>query len=58
MLWPTDFWLASMMPWMMVTRLPAVFYTAMFMPVDKTPRAAPRSSAEIIPFPIRRAAAG
>jgi len=57
MLWPTDLWLVSLMPWLIVTRLPAAFYAAMLVPIDMS-RQAPRESAEIIPFPVRRAAAG
>ncbi len=58
MLWPTDFWLASMMPWLIVTRLPAAFYAAMLTSLNASPERLPRESAEIIPFPVRRAAVG
>ena len=55
-MWPS-FWLYPMMPWVIATQLPAMFYAAWLTPPVSS--AAPRRvSAEIIPFPVRRAAAG
>jgi len=58
MLWPTDLWMVSLMPWLLVTRLPAALYAAMLSPLDMSRGMPVRQSAEIIPFPVRRAAAG
>lgn len=58
-MWPS-LWLYPMMPWLIATRLPAMFVAALLTPPElagAAPRA-PGSSAEIIPFPVRRAAAG
>ncbi len=58
-MWPPSFWLYPMMPWLIATRLPATFYAALLTPPPQQPTA-PRArevSAEIIPFPVRRAAA-
>jgi len=57
-MWP-NFWFYPMMPWVIATRLPAMFYAAWLTPpaAPMAPRA-PRLSAEIIPFPVRRAAIG
>jgi hypothetical protein len=54
-MWPS-FWLYPMMPWVIATRLPAMLCAAWLPPAP--PARAPRFSAEIIPFPVRRAAAG
>ena len=57
-MWP-NFWLYPMMPWVIATRLPAMFYAAWLTPpAMSAAERAPRMSAEIIPFPVRRAAAG
>jgi len=56
-MWPS-LWLYPMMPWVIATRLPAMFCAAWLTPLaPPTPRE-PRLSAEIIPFPVRRVAAG
>lgn len=55
-MWP-NLWLYPMMPWVIATRLPALFYAAWLTPPAAAPRE-PRLSAEIIPFPVRRAAVG
>lgn len=56
-MWPASFWLYPMMPWLIATQLPAIFLSAWATPSEPVP---PHSgtSAEIIPFPTRRAAAG
>ena len=56
-MWPS-FWLYPMMPWVIATQLPAMFYAAWLTPPGSSSAAVPRFSAEIIPFPVRRAAAG
>lgn len=55
-MWPR-FWLYPMMPWVIATQLPAMFYAAWLTP-SASSAPLPRFSAEIIPFPVRRAAAG
>jgi len=55
-MWPS-FWLYPMMPWVIATQLPAIFYSAWLAP-PPLPRTSRRVTAEIIPFPVRRAAAG
>ena len=54
-MWPPSLWFYPLMPWLIATRLPAAFLEALMTP--PTP-ARSRPSAEIIPFPVRRAAAG
>ena len=58
-MWPPSLWFYPVLPWLMATRLPVMFFDAMMAayqpPVRR--RAAP-FTAEIIPFPVRRAAAG
>lgn len=57
-MWP-NFWLYPMVPWVIATRLPAMFYAAWLAPLAASAAAPePRLSAEIIPFPVRRAAVG
>jgi hypothetical protein len=55
-MWPS-FWLYPMMPWVIATQLPAMLYAAWLAPPPSA-TASPPLSAKIIPFPVRRAAAG
>lgn len=63
-MWPPSLWFYPMtpwpmMPWLMATRLPAMFFDAMIAAYQPpSPRRAASFSAEIIPFPVRRVAAG
>lgn len=58
-MWPPCFWFYPVMPWLMATRLPMMFFDAMMSAYQPpAPRRAGSFSAEIIPFPARRAAAG
>ena len=57
-MWPPSFWLYPMMPWLIATRLPAAFWTAFLTPAADEPHQRSPRSAEIIPFPVRRVAAG
>ena len=51
-MWPS-FWFYPMMPWVIATQLPAMFYAAWLTPSAPALHE-PRLSAEIIPFPGRR----
>lgn len=61
-MWPPSFWFYPMtpwpvMPWLLATQLPAMFFEALVAAHQPASRR-PTFSAEIIPFPVRRAVAG
>lgn len=57
-MWPPSFWFYPLMPWLIATRLPAVFFAALVTPPQPATARRKAASAEIIPFPVRRAVAG
>jgi hypothetical protein len=62
-MWPPSFWFYPMMPWplmpwLLTTRLPAMFFEALMAAHQPPVPPRPAFSAEIIPFPVRRAVAG
>lgn len=57
-MWSPSFWFYPFMPWLIATQLPAMFFAALVTPPEAATARRAAASAEIIPFPVRRAAAG
>ena len=58
LMWSPSFWFYPFMPWLIATQLPAMFFAALVTPPEAATARRAAASAEIIPFPVRRAAAG